>query len=753
MTQSTAIAPSSTTCRDIAIRARRAGISPVAIKPGTKKHCLTWARLQHEPADEQEIEAWYQEDSSRGVGIICGQVSGGLEVLDFDAPEMFDAFLNRAIETGDPDLVVRVAVGYHEATPSGGVHIAYRCTAIEPSQKLARRPGPSQQSPHQSDVLVETRGEGSLAVVAPSRGSAHSPGGAYRLLHGGVNSIVTVTPEERMVLLRLARSLDEEPPAKLVVGGSSASRGATVGSGNRPGDDFTRRASWSLVLEPHGWTPTADRGGIWDWRRPGKTEGMSATTNHGDLDLLFVFSSSTPFETGIWYTKFHAYTVLNHEGDFSAAARDLAQQGYGGAEPEASPVVGHEWPLPLGSAAYHGLLGDTVRAIEPHTEADPAALLIQLLLAVGNAVGRGPHFVAEADRHCLNQYVVLVGETSKGRKGTSWGYIPRLLGSVESGTPGHAAVGLNVSSGLSSGEGLIWQVRDPISTEDDHGVHDKRLVILESEFASTLRVLSRSGNTLSAVIRNAWDTGDLATLTKNSPAKATGAHLSIVGHVTRAELLRELTRTEAGNGFANRFLWVCVRRSKVLPEGGQMQDAVLESLAHRLTEVLRVGTAMGELRRDDEARALWYEVYGELSEEKPGLFGAVIARAEPQVMRLACIYAVLDGSDRITKPHLEAALEVWRYAEDSARFIFGDKLGDPVADDILAALRDRPDGMTWTDIRDLFGRNQKSGSYGRALQDLLGRGLVFKKDEDTGGRKAERWFATRLTTKTTKGQS
>ena len=735
----------------VAREALTAGISVIAVKAdGTKAPALGWKEFQERLPTSHEIEAWYQENRSRGVAFICGSVSGGLEVLDFDAPEMFDAFRDRAIKVGQSDLVERVASGYCEATPGGGIHLVYRCSVVERSQKLARRPVRS--SPHQSSVLIETRGEGSYSIAATSNGGVHPTGQPYRLLDGGVDSIVTITPEERMVLLRLARSLDEEPPPPLVIQ-SSPSRVMTTGNGNRPGDDFTRRASWSDVLEPHGWTPTADRGGIGDWRRPGKTEGMSATTNHGDLDLLFVFSSSTPFETDIWYTKFHAYTVLNHDGDFSAAARDLAQRGYGGAEPEASPVVRHEWPQPLGSAAYHGLLGDTVRAIEPHTEADPAALLVQLLLAVGNAVGRGPHFVAEADRHSLNQYVVLVGETSKGRKGTSWGYIPRLLGGTESGTPGHAAVGLNVSSGLSSGEGLIWQVRDPISTEDDPGVHDKRLVILESEFASTLRVLSRSGNTLSAVIRNAWDTGDLATLTKNSPAKATGAHLSIVGHVTRGELLRELTRTEAGNGFANRFLWICVRRSKVLPEGGQMQAAVLESLAHRLTEVLRVGTAMGELRRDDQARALWYEVYGELSEGKPGLFGAVIARAEPQVMRVACIYAVLDGSDRITKPHLEAALEVWRYAEDSARFIFGDKLGDPVADDILSALRDRPDGMTRTEIRDLFGRNQKGGTYGRALQDLAGRGLVFKKDEDTGGRKAERWFATRLTTKTTKGQS
>src|SRR5262249_51213837 len=145
-----------------------------------------------------------------------------------------------------------------------------------------------------------------------------------------------------------------------------------------------------------------------------------------------------------------------------------------------------------------------------------------------------------------------------------------------------------IASGLSSGEGLIWAVRDPIeklepirekkeirgyrTVIEDPGVEDKRLLVLEPEFASVLRVLERDGNTLSAVIRDAWDRGDLRTLTKNSPARASGAYISIIGHITLEELRRYLTATEAGNGFANRFLWLCVKRSKTLPEGGNLRS-------------------------------------------------------------------------------------------------------------------------------------------------------------------------------------
>ena len=140
-------------------------------------------------------------------------------------------------------------------------------------------------------------------------------------------------------------------------------------------------------------------------------------------------------------------------------------------------------------------------------------------------------------------------------------------------------------SGLVSGEGLIWCVRDTIErretikakgrytgeyqlTQVDPGVSDKRLLVMESEFAKVLIVARREGNTLSQIIRQAYDGDDLQSLNKNSPGRATGAHISMIGHVTDGGLIRNLYSTEAANGFANRFLWICVTRSKLLPRGG-----------------------------------------------------------------------------------------------------------------------------------------------------------------------------------------
>lgn len=362
----------------------------------------------------------------------------------------------------------------------------------------------------------------------------------------------------------------------------------------------------------------------------------------------------------------------------------------------------------------------------------------------------------------MNLYMTLVGETAKGRKGTSWGQVRRLFQALD---PDWAEA--RVMTGLSSGEGLIWQVRDEITKSEpikesgrytgevqtvrvDPGITDKRLLVLESEFANVLAVMRRDGNTLSAILRQAWDTGDLRSMVKNSPARSTGAHVSIIAHITKDELLRLMETTEATNGFANRFLWVCSRRSKFLPDGGSLQDGELVSLSDRLSRAVQFGRTTGQIHRDDDARTLWHKVYPALSLGAPGLLGAVTSRAEAITMRLACLYALGDMSYVVTPSHLTAALALWEYCEASARYIFGQRLGDPVADELLKALRQSPHGMTRTEIRDWFGRNRKSHEIDRGLALLAKQNLAHKTMEQTGTRPIERWYAsTEVTTYTT----
>jgi hypothetical protein len=246
--------------------------------------------------------------------------------------------------------------------------------------------------------------------------------------------------------------------------------------------------------------------------------------------------------------------------DLAALERELLRNGERGEIGEKSDLrpVEAPWPRPLAEEAFHGSAGEAVRAIEPHSEADPAAILLHFPVGVGVLIGPKIHARAGDALHPARLNGVVVGETSKGRKGSAARPVERALAEVD-GTFAPA----RVLEGLSSGEGLIWQVRDPITkyerigrgpetktelVEVDPGVADKRLLIIESEFASPLRTAQREGNTLSAVIRRAWDSGDLRTLVKNSPAVATGAHVGIVGHVTRDELLREFAASKRKPG-------------------------------------------------------------------------------------------------------------------------------------------------------------------------------------------------------------
>ena len=271
---------------------------------------------------------------------------------------------------------------------------------------------------------------------------------------------------------------------------------------------------------------------------------------------------------------------------------------------ERSPEIESAWPEAMDAAALHGIAGEFVRAVEPHTEADPAAILVQFLLAFGALVGRGPHYRVEGDQHHANLFALLVGATAKGRKGTSWGRVREVFENVPS-WKAHV-------SGLSSGEGLKWHARDPreetkpkkkgeVVTEiADEGVRDKRLLVTEPEFSSALRASQRQGSTLSATVREAWDTGHLRTLTKHDPITATGAHVCIVGHITDDELRTELTATDTANGFANRFLFVAVRRSKLLPFGGAAADErQIQEFSLRLEELAARAYTWG---RDDDRR-------------------------------------------------------------------------------------------------------------------------------------------------------
>lgn len=405
--------------------------------------------------------------------------------------------------------------------------------------------------------------------------------------------------------------------------------------------------------------------------------------------------------------------------------------------PDEPVTTAEPWPDPPDDAVYCGAAGEIVRQIAPETEADPVAILSQMLVCVGNMVGRDPYFTVGTERHYMNENLLLVGSTSKARKGVALSVAKGILEGVD------PKWGERVTSGLSSGEGLIWAVRNAIPGQKpaDRGVPDKRLMVVESEFGSVLKVLERTGNTLSPLIRQAWDGLEvLQSLTKNSIAKSTRPHISIIGHITTPELRRALSSTESANGFANRFVMLCVRRSRLLPEGGDLTEALAE-IRSLVEELLGITKGAGPITRTPEATALWIEAYPELSAGRPGLLGALTARAEAHVMRFACIYALLDGLKQVWPQHLKAALALWEYSMRSVRHIFGNRLGSKTADTIFESLKSRPAGMTRTEVSKLFQGNTKSDEIQAALNSLLDLGLAKYRTETTNGRPVERWYA------------
>jgi hypothetical protein len=291
----------------------------------------TWKPYTLTPATREHVLRWYANGRS-GVGLATG--FGGSECLEFESRDTYDDFIELAYESGLGELVDRIRTGYEEFTPGGGVHWLYRCDVVGSNTKLASRPRPTPENPHPVKTLIETRGQGGYVIIAPSNGRVHPTGGAYKLVSGGLGLMTTIYRDEREALFALARSFDEmamapdpDPVWDMRAGMKAPVTGVWPEVDKTPGDDFTERTSWEEILEPADWVKVFTRGEVTYWRRPGKDHGISATTGH--CKGLKVFTTSTSFKTVGTYTKLGAYTALKHAGNFTAAIKKLAEQGYG----------------------------------------------------------------------------------------------------------------------------------------------------------------------------------------------------------------------------------------------------------------------------------------------------------------------------------------------------------------------------------------------------------------------------------------
>lgn len=358
-----------------------------AAADGTKRPGVgSWTRYQSEQYPREALAA----GGTAGIGLVCGVVSGGLEMLELEgravAEGAVDTISAVAAAAGLGDLwhrVTRDAGAYLEHTPSGGLHILYRLAdgPVPGNTKLASRPARDDELTDDervqvakgrtvARVLAETRGEGGYVVVAPSGGTTHPTGRPWTHIVGRPGQVPTIAAAEREQLHELFRQLDQMPANRGDIPTVTPERPA--GAGLSPGDDFAARTDWPGILEPAGWREHYSAEGVTYWTRPGKDTGTSATTNHDGSDRLKVHTTSTEFETvPETYSKFGAWAVLHHGGDHSAAARDLAARGYGSGSPvgqRPTPADKETLPAPSDPMAV-------ARVLEPDLKAGGAYTL------------------------------------------------------------------------------------------------------------------------------------------------------------------------------------------------------------------------------------------------------------------------------------------------------------------------------------------------------------------------------------------
>lgn len=396
-------------------------------------------------------------------------------------------------------------------------------------------------------------------------------------------------------------------------------------------------------------------------------------------------------------------------------------------------------PPRLSPRCLYGLIGEVVRMIEPHTEADPAAMLTQAMSLFGCLVGPSAFIRAGDAKHHAVVWPLIIGETSRGAKGTSLSAIRRVFD--------HAVptIDHNVSRGIGSGEGLIALVHDGEGDDPDkrsfvEGVHDKRHFVLVSEFHGLLKKVQRDGSILGETLCDTWDGTTLQVQTKSAPIRATGHHIAVVGHVTPAVLSKALRTEDLAGGMMNRFLPVHSQASKSLASGGNTPPEVVSAAASLINGALSAASEVTEVTLSDEAQRLWELVYSGLKHNRPaGRVGEFTARAAPNVLRLALVYALADGAHEITGDHLEAALQLWDYVEDTARWLYSTATAETRASEernliefITAA---GPDGVTkWQITNELYKRHKKAPEIDAILSPLVHSGRIQQATVKTKGR-------------------
>lgn len=393
----------------------------------------------------------------------------------------------------------------------------------------------------------------------------------------------------------------------------------------------------------------------------------------------------------------------------------------------------------LGGAAFHGLAGQIVREIQPHTEASPAAMLLTLLTSVGAMIGRGAFTSVGPEPHYPVLFSLIVGPSGSG-KGVSMAAVRPVLTSGDSSEAPFMRT--RVVKGFQSGEALVQAAADfaPESPPDlvpTAPPPDQRMLVIESEFAKVLTVAQRQGSVLSTILRSAWDSESLECRTRKEKLIVTEAHVCVITHITPNELVNTLDTVEIANGFANRFLPVWSSPHQLTPKPGVLPSERIAELGRELRACVVFGQGAGEIGRSQAFEDTWASLYYALRLRPSGgpAFDALTARAAPHILRLALMYALLDREPMLGLAHLEAAAAVWEYCEATVAHVWGATLGDANLDRLYdAVVAAGPGGLGRVDISGLFSRNATKKKLDELVNALVSRELARVETQSTGGR-------------------
>lgn len=387
------------------------------------------------------------------------------------------------------------------------------------------------------------------------------------------------------------------------------------------------------------------------------------------------------------------------------------------------------WLPTIDDRAFDCYLGHVVHKIAPTSEADPVAILGSLICAAGVHLGDGAYVHAGDDVHPLLVWPMVIGHTNTGKKGSSWSAAKRLIAEAD----GDFAVN-NVKSGLTSGEGLAQRFALGDDADPDAAPPDLRLLAFENEWGGVMAKMKREGNSLSQILRAAWEGGDLSTLTVNARV-APKSHVGVLAHITPKEFRTKLSEADMAGGTYNRFLPLAVAWSQALPDSQGADPGMTLSLAASLTDRLDTGGRLGLLDFADDARGLWRELYLEFNtdaHQEP--VASFVSRALPYCKRIAGIHAALDGTHEIGLAHLDAAAALVRYSIDSARALF---LDTATPAKLLAWITEAgPDGRTRKDItKDYFGGNKPADHITALLDQLIDADRIRRENRKPAGGK------------------